>query len=531
MAVDRATPSRPADAAADVGLSELVAALSLASDLGVGQPMEHVLRGCRLAVGFARELGVPDGELRDVYDVALLRRIGCMADSREASRMFGDELAARSGILSQGFTSRPQIMAYVVGRVGAGRPPLQRARTMAATAVRLPGAWSGAARAHCEVAQRLATELGFGASVVVALGQTYAHWDGGGQPPGLAGDEIAQAARIVAIAGDAEIFHRLGGLDAMAGVIRRRAGRWYDPGLAHRFVAAAPALTAGLEGVASWDAVLAAEPTPGRRLSGDEVDAALTALADFVDLKSPYFSRHSRGVAERAEAAARQLGLPDGDVRLVRRAGLIHDLGRAGVPNSIWEKPGPLTEWEWERVRLHTYYVERMLARVPSLEPAVRLAGLHHERLDGSGYHRAAAAGDLAPTARVLQAADARQALGEGRPHRPARTAGEAADELRREVRAGRLDGAAVEAVLAGGSRRPRRRQWPAGLTTREVEVLRLVARGDTNKDIARALYVSPRTVGHHVQHIYRKVGVSTRAGATLFGMQHDLLAADAEQG
>jgi HD-GYP domain-containing protein (c-di-GMP phosphodiesterase class II) len=422
-------------------------------------------------------------------------------------------------------------MAYTVGRIGAGRPPLERGRTLAATAARLPGAWSAAARAHCEVARRLATELGFGAAVVAALGQTYAHWNGGGQPRGLAGEEIAPAARIVAIAGDAEIFHRLGGLDAMAGVIRRRAGRWYDPSLARRFLAAARALTAGLDGVTSWDSVLAAEPAPGRRLSGDEVDAALTALADFVDLKSPYFSRHSRGVAERAEAAARQLGLPEADVRLVRRAGLIHDLGRAGVPNSIWEKAGPLTEWEWERVRLHTYYVERMLARVPGLEPAVRIAGLHHERLDGSGYHRAATAGDLSPAARVLQAADVCQALGEARPHRPARTARGAADELRREVRAGRLDGAAVEAVLSAGTRRPRRRQWPAGLTTREVEVLRLLARGDTNKDIARSLSVSHRTVGHHIQHIYRKLGVSTRAGATLFGMQHDLLAADAEPG
>ena len=529
MAVVRATPGRRADAVHEVRLAELVAALSLASDLGVGQPMEHVLRGCLLAVGFARELGLPDAELRDVYDVALLRRIGCMADSREASRLFGDELAARSGILSHGFTRRPQIMAYAVGRIGAGRPPLERARTLAATAVRLPGVWSEAARAHLEVAQRLAAGLGFGDSVVTALGQTYAHWDGGGQPRGLAGEGIAPAARIVAIAGDAEIFHRLDGLDAMAGVIRRRAGRWYDPALTRRFLAAAPALTAGLEGVTSWDAVLAAEPSPSRRLSDGDMDAALTALADFVDLKSPYFSRHSRGVAERAEAAARQLGLPEADVRLVRRAGLVHDLGRAGVPNSIWEKPGALTEWEWERVRLHTYYLERMLARVPSLEAAVRVAGLHHERLDGSGYHRAAAAGDLSLPARVLQAADVCQALGEARPHRPARTPGEAADELRREARAGRLDGAAVEAMLSAGARRPRRRQWPAGLTTREVEVLRLLARGDTNKDIARTLYVSHRTVGHHLQHIYRKLGVTTRAGATLFGMQHDLLAADTD--
>jgi DNA-binding NarL/FixJ family response regulator len=152
---------------------------------------------------------------------------------------------------------------------------------------------------------------------------------------------------------------------------------------------------------------------------------------------------------------------------------------------------------------------------------------MHHERLDGSGYHRGAAAADLPVAARVLQAADVCQALGEERPHRPALTPGAAADELRREVREGRLDGAAVEAVLAGSGRRTRRRGWPAGLTVREVEVLRLLAAGNTNKDIARRLHLSPRTVGHHVQHIYRKLGVSTRAGATLFGMQHDLLGAD----
>ena len=168
-----------------------------------------------------------------------------------------------------------------------------------------------------------------------------------------------------------------------------------------------------------------------------------------------------------------------------------------------------------------------MRARVPSLRAAARLAGLHHERLDGSGYHRGAGGPELPIAARVLQAADVRQALGEERPHRPALAPGAAADELRGEVRAGRLDGAAVEAVLAGNGRRRRRRGWPAGLTVREVEVLRLVAAGNTNKDIARRLHLSPRTAGHHVQHIYRKLGVSSRAGATLFAMQHDLLGED----
>ncbi len=522
------TTARPRPAArTEARLAELVAALSLASDLGVGQPMEHVLRSCLLAVAFGRDLGVPERELADVYDVSLLRRIGCMGDSREASHWFGDELAARAGFLALDAARRPQFLAHAVRRVGSGRPPLARARVVADAFVHMPRAWAAAAATHCEVAQRLAAELGFGESVIAALGQTYARWDGGGVPRKLGGERIALAARIVTLAGDAEVFHRLGGIDAMNAVVRRRAGSWYDPQLSGRFIAAAPALTAALGDVTSWDAVLAAEPAGGRRLTGTEVDTALVALADFVDLKSPFFSGHSRGVAARARRAGRSLGLPDDDVRLLWRAGLIHDLGRAGVPNSIWEKPGPLAEWERERVRLHPYYAERMLARVPSLGPAARIAGMHHERLDGSGYHRGAGAADLPVAARVLQAADVCQALGEERPHRPALTPGAAADELRREVREGRLDGAAVEAVVAGSGRRPRRRGWPAGLTVREVEVLRLLAAGNTNKDIARRLQLSPRTVGHHVQHIYRKLGVSTRAGATLFGMQHDLLGAD----
>ena len=519
------TAARPRPAArTEARLAELVAALSLASDLGVGQPMEHVLRSCLLAVGFARRLGLSEGELADVYDVSLLRRIGCTADSREASHWFGDELAARAGFLELDSTRRPQFLAHAVRRVGSGRPPLARARVVADAFIHMPGAWAAAAATHCEIAQRLAAELGFGESVIAALGHTYAHWDGGGSPRRLAGERIALAARIVTLAGDAEIFHRLGGADAMTAVIRRRAGSWYDPELSRRFVALGDELTVDLGDATSWDAVLAAEPISGRCLNETEVDAALAALADFVDLKSPFFSGHSRGVAARARGAGRVLGLPDADVRLLWRAGLIHDLGRAGIPNSIWEKPAPLAEWERERVRLHPYYAERMLARVPSIQPAARLAGLHHERLDGSGYHRGAGASDLPVTARVLQAADVCQALGEERPHRPAFTASAAADELRREVREGRLDGAAVEAVLAGTGRRPRRRQWPAGLTAREVEVLRLLAGGNTNKDIARRLCLSPRTVGHHVQHIYQKLGVSTRAGATLYGMQHDLL-------
>jgi len=206
------------------------------------------------------------------------------------------------------------------------------------------------------------------------------------------------------------------------------------------------------------------------------------------------------------------------------RAGLVHDLGRSGVPNSIWEKPGALNESEWESVRLHAYLGERMLARVPDLLEVARVAGSHHERLDGSGYHRGVGAAQLSLEERILAAADVRQALSEPRPHRPALDDDEAADELRRQVASGRLDGESVALVLSAGQARPRRRrEWPASLTTREVEVLALLSSGKTNKQIGQQLFVSPRTVGHHIQHIYRKLDVSTRAAATLFAMQHDL--------
>jgi HD-GYP domain-containing protein (c-di-GMP phosphodiesterase class II) len=249
-------------------------------------------------------------------------------------------------------------------------------------------------------------------------------------------------------------------------------------------------------------------------------------MADFADLKSPYLTGHSSGVAELAAAAAGRYGLSEGDVADVRRAGLLHDLGRVGVSASIWDKPGPLTDGERERVRLHPYYTGRILSRPGPLARLGSVGELHHERTDGSGYHRGLAAPALPPAALLLAAADAYGAMTEPRPHRPALALEEAAEELRREVRAGRMDGGAAEAVLgaAGHRTRPVRRELPMGLTEREAEVLRLVARGLSNRQVAERLYISPKTVGHHVQHVYQKIGVSTRPAATVFAMQHDLL-------
>ncbi len=267
------------------------------------------------------------------------------------------------------------------------------------------------------------------------------------------------------------------------------------------------------------------EPALAVVLSGERFDAALEAIANFADLKSPYLLGHSKAVADLAGDAAAGLGLAETEVRALRRAGLVHDLGRLGVSNAIWDKRGPLGAGEWERVRIHPYLTERMLHASNSLAPLGAIAVQHCERLDGSGYPHGLSGVAISRAARILGAADAYRAMREPRPYRPERSAEDAAGELRAEVKQGRLDAQAVDAVLSVvGHRVPLRRGGPSGLTAREVEVLRLLAQGLSNKEIAARLVISPKTAGNHIEHIYTKIDASSRATASLFAMQHGLL-------
>ena len=308
-------------------------------------------------------------------------------------------------------------------------------------------------------------------------------------------------------------------------MVRARQGNQFDPELAQIVCDQSETILSGLDSIVTWDAVIDAEPALAIVLSGDHVDIALLAIANFVDLKSPYTLGHAGAVADLAADTGTQLGLSEDEIRTLRRAGLVHDLGRLGISNAIWDKPGPLGAGEWERVRLHPYLTERMLHQSPSLSPLGAIAVQHRERLDGSGYPQGLSGSAISRHARILGAADAYQAMREPRPYREARSAADAASELRADVRAGRFDGEIVEAVLgAAGHRVARRREGPAGLTPREVEVLGLLARGLSNKQIARRLVISPKTVGNHIEHIYSKIGASSRARASLFAMQHGLL-------
>jgi response regulator RpfG family c-di-GMP phosphodiesterase len=428
-----------------IRLAEVVAALSLATDLGMEQPLEFALRSCVLAVRLGETLGLDEHALREVYYQALLRYIGCNAETYLLAAIYGDEFATRSDYALIDSGKPMDLLTFVFRRMQAtheGASALQLARLMATGMLAGPQIQEGF-HGHCEVAQRLAQRLGFGEGIVRALGQLYARWDGRGIPA-VRGEEIAPAALVVALAQDAVIFARLGGVETAVAMARERSGGAYHPQMVERFTQQAASLFAGLDDGPSWDMVLAMEPGPHTTLSAEQFDGACLAIADFADLKSPYTLEHSRGVAHLAAGAAKRCGLPQSDVIAIRRAGGLHDIGRVGVSATIWEKPGPLTDREWEQVRLHAYYTERILARPGDLAALGAVASLHHERLDGSGYYRRVSAAQLSPAARILAAADVYHAMTEARPHRPAHSLDDAARQLHHEARAGRLDGEAV---------------------------------------------------------------------------------------
>jgi HD-GYP domain-containing protein (c-di-GMP phosphodiesterase class II) len=503
-------------------LADLLAALSVTTDVAMGQAPEKAIRACVVATEIARHLDLPERTVADVYYTTLLKHLGCTSTSHEETHVFGPDDLGMRRVAERTDVARPLEMLGLMRTTGRGAG-LERVRYLARAVTAGKETDATIVRAVCEVAARMAQRLGFGESVCRALGESLERWDGKGGPRKLRGDDIAPPARIAEPATQAVIFHRLGGPEAASAMIGRRSGGWFDPAVAEAFSIVGPRTLERLDAEDPWAAVLAAEPEPVRRIPPDRLDVVAEAFADMVDLKTPFTLGHSSGVADLAAAAAERLGMPE--PATVRRAALLHDLGRTAVGAGVWEKPGRLTTTEWEQVRLHPYRTDRILARSEALRPLARIAGMHHERQDGSGYHHGASAAEVPAEARVLAAADVYQALTQNRPHRPARTPDEAAEVVTSEAREGRLDAECARAVLeAAGQRRELvRMAWPAGLSDREVEVLRLVAGGLSNRTIADTLFISPRTAEHHVQHIYGKIGTSTRAAAALFAMEHGL--------
>jgi len=342
----------------------------------------------------------------------------------------------------------------------------------------------------------------------------------------VSGEEIPIAARVVMVARDVDVVTQVGGRQLAEDMLRRRRGRAYDPAVAEAFHRHAWAILAGIEDESLWDLVIDADPTPSEPLTADRLSVALECCAQFADIKCWFTRDHSPAVSRLARTAAASLGFDAGQVESIAAAGLIQELGKTGVPNGILESLRALTHSQWDTLRLNTYLTQRILGRCHGLEAVSALAAGHHERLDGSGYHRGLSGDRISTGARILAAADAFKAMTSDRPWRPKLVPDQAARSLGAAVKEGKLGHDAVEAVLAaaGHSNMSRRQTRPAGLSEREVDVLRLISLGRTNRDVAERLFISPKTVGRHIENIYAKVGVSTRPAAALFAMQHQLL-------
>ncbi len=505
-----------------VRLADVLASLALAIDLGLGVPFQTIHRTTLVGVRLARAAGMGHADVAATYWTAMLRYVGCTTTSHATSQMV-DEMALGDLLV----VADDEVLPY-----------LERmfARTLAADEARAAARTIASAfaapemgphhRNHCEAAELIAKRLELGPRVSDALTHAYERWDGLSTQRLAEGEGISLPMRVVQVAWQV-------GQDSVtrepADIARRvvaRAGRSLDPSLA-ALVAADPAhFVEGFDEPDLTQQVLGAEPGGPICVSGDRIDRALSCIADFGDLKSPHMIGHSRRVAGVVRQAASAASMPTPEVDLVARAALVHDVGRVGLQSSLLSKSGPLSRAEHERIRLHSYFTERIFADNHVLAPVGTLGAAHHERLDGSGYHRGLQASGLSSLARLLTAANTWCAMTEARPHRRQFSGSEAANALATQAREGLLDRNAVDAVLTATGQKgsQTRRASSLDLTQREAEVLRLVAREMTNPAIGDALGISPKTVERHVTHIYQKIGVSSRAGAAIHALENGLI-------
>lgn len=518
--------------AGSVSRTELLAALSVAIDLGLGQPMDHMLRSAVIGSRLADRLGLAPRDRDAVFYTCLVMWIGCHADSHEYTNWFGDDIAVRHDSYLVDWSGIPY-QRFLLRNVGREFSLPKRAKLAAKLLIDARGNLGGLVQSHCLSASLLADEIGLGEGVGAALPFAFERWDGSGLPSGAAGEHIPVAMRVAQVADVAEVHHRTKGVQAAVDEIERRRATQFDPAVVDVFATTAEKTLAGLDD--AWTAAMTVAPDPGAPMADAQLDGLLRAMGDFVDLKCPFTLGHSRAVADVAQQAAHTIGLPQDDVDVLRRAAFVHDLGRIGISNRVWEKNGALTTAERERVHIHPYLTGRILARVGGLQAVRAVAVNHHENLDGSGYPNALREDDLPLRDRILAAAESYCSYTEPRPHRPALSPSDAAKRLHEDVRLRHLDARAVDAVLATGgdstraSTPSRRNVAPAGLTRREIEVLLQVARGASNREIATSLTIAEKTVRNHVEHIYAKIGVSNRIGASLFATRHGLTGPPAE--
>jgi HD-GYP domain-containing protein (c-di-GMP phosphodiesterase class II)/DNA-binding CsgD family transcriptional regulator len=516
--------------------ADVLGALSAAADLALGMPEGHAARSCYLGMAIADRLSLSPKEKATVYYSELLMDAGCTAwAGYVATAIMGDEMVARRDFYFYRDARNPlDVLGWLRTYMAAGASAHIRARhildfTMHGKEFQREGLQNTA-----EVACHFAERLGMPDEVQSTLWSVFEQWDGNG-PNRERGDAIPAASRIVAVTSLFEAFYSVGGGAAALRMVQARRGTAFDPLLVEAFLSLTPdeAFWEGFEAEHVWETVLSMEPlSPHRFLPVERLADVAMAFADFSDLKAFSAAGHSRRVADlAARIACRMLG--ESEAQTVRLAGLTHDLGLVAVPSFVLHKAQEkLSAAEWERLRLHPYHAERILARIPAFRAVIPLIGAHHERVDGQGYYRGLTGSQIPPGSRILAVADRYDELTHGLPGHPPLDVGAALESLYAD--AGKAY--AVECVRSleeelrsdgtskGGTRGSRQHQWPRGLTGREVELLRLLAGGLSRREVATKLFLSEHTVRHHLEHIYDKIGVRTRVAATLFAVEHDLL-------
>jgi putative nucleotidyltransferase with HDIG domain len=432
----------------DVRLSEVVSALSHALDVTGGQPMGHAERSCLIALRLADVVGLEPARRSSLFYALLLKDAGCSTTAAATASVFGsDDLRVKreSRLID---SNRPlHALGYLRRNVAPGAPLRQRARHLRAVMALARGGVDALERMRCERGAEIARAIGLDEEAATAITQLFEHWDGHGHPGDRAGEEISLLARMACLAQTMEAFWQQGGAAAACDIARSRRGTWFDPAL----VDAVAELERDVAFWVSLEApdVHAVEPADRvERADTARLDRIAEAFAGIVDAKSPFTARHSAGVAEIAAGIAATMGLDGATQRLLRRAGLLHDVGKLGVSNQILDKPGRLTDVEWTAVRHHPRLSLVILRRVPALADVAQLAAMHHERLDGSGYPYGLGEADLGIPARILQVADVADALSAERPYRAALPVDEVLAIMRDDA-GPRLDGDAFAALEA----------------------------------------------------------------------------------
>jgi len=518
----------PGQGSGPSGTAELLCALSYGAGLAVAERMEHGTNTAFVGVQVGRALGLAAPDLEAVFYGALLKDVGCGACGAVLAPFFADdELAPRLNLNLVDMHSPRSMLAWAKSQMRLDPTLPARLARLAAFASHCGSLTHEAMAAHCEIAADFAGRLGFGSHVQDGVHYQWERYDGRGAAFHRRAEAIPRPAQVLHLALVADIARGLAGAEEAAVMVRQRTGSYFDPDVAEAYLDLAGALWPPGDEPIPLPEVFSCDPgTPADKLPGDRRLAVCEALADFADLKSPPRGSHSHAVASLAAQAVAHLGLPQSEQERILRAGLVHDLGKIAVPYRLLEDAGDDTDATRrpagtgalaEPVRLHPYYAQRILSRVGPLADLAADVGAHHERLDGSGYPLGLAGQGLSLGARVLAAADTW-----------AERAGRRAPDLSGETG---LDPACIAALRSCarpgfGHQREHTRPGIAGLalSSRELEVLRLLTEGASNPEISQALYISRRTAEHHVEHILAKLGVTSRTAAVAYALTHELL-------